>query len=146
VRSATPEAVTEARVRRILDGETDSGELRVDARYRPAEGAGAARGALTVRVRLAEGPRTAPEPAAVPVRVTVAYADRSPGEGGGARFEHQVLADQDWLGELWSREMVIEPPAGSQWVVVVVEDLAGGQWGSWEVEVGPPPAEDADGG
>jgi hypothetical protein len=145
VHSATPEAVTEARVRRILDGETDSGELLVDARYRATDAEGAARGVLTTQVRLTPRSSQAPDPAPVPVRLTVAYADRSPGEGGGATFEHELLEGQDWQGEFWRREQVIEPPAGAQWVVVVVEDLSSGAWGSWEVEVGPPPEEDDEG-
>ncbi len=149
VRSSTPELVTRARVRRILDGEADSGELVVDARFvpRPASASAGARsgpagGVLRTRVRLDGHGGQSPDPKRVPVRWTRAFADRPPGEGGTLTFDHELLVDQDWTGDWWSREEVIEPPPGALWVVVVVEDLATGRWGSWEVEVAAPPEDD----
>ncbi len=142
VRSSIPHQVTRARVRRILDGETDSGELVVDASYRPsAEGEeGTGHGIIRARVHLGKGQSV--DLLHVPVRLSVAFVDGPPGEGGVVDFSRQLLLDQDWTGEWWSRELAIDPPAGALWAVVVVEDLSTGQWGSWEVEVGAAVEED----
>ena len=144
VRSSTPEPVTRARVRRILDGEADSGELVVDARFTPPSSgqADAAGGLLRARVRLDRRGGLTPDPKRVPVRLTRAFADRPPSEGGTLRFDHELLVDQDWTGDWWSREEAIDPPPWALWAVVVVEDLATGRWGSWEVEVAAPPEDD----
>jgi hypothetical protein len=129
VRSSTPEAVAEARVRRILEGEPDVGDLLASARFRPGSDGGA--GSLQVSLDLAKAPLEAPYPARCIVRLTVAEG----GEGKPLTFRHQLLTDQDLSGSSWSVDTAVSPAPDSEYLVVVVEELTGGQWASQEVEL-----------
>lgn len=130
VRSSTPEAVVEARVRRILDGEIEAGDLVVQATFKPEE-PGSRTGVLEAKLDLSRpGPRP-PRAEQASVRVTVAWG----AEDGEPAFRHEVLYKQDLTGSFWSYGGPITLPQEAAWVLVVVEELAGGGWGSWAVEL-----------
>lgn len=137
VRSSTPEAVAEARVRRILVGEPDVGDLAVSARYRspedgrdPGPATGAATGALTVRLDLSAKGSRPPDPEQAALRVTTAYGP----EDGRPTFQHKILLAQDLSGPTWSYELPLAVPESADWIVVVVEDLMSGAWGARDVQ------------
>jgi hypothetical protein len=136
VRSSTPEVVAEARARRILEGEYEVGDLAVSARFRreagqaPAAGDGLATGVLTTRLDLAAQGSRPPEPKRATLRLTVAYGR----EDGAPSFQHEVLTGQDLSGATWSHDQVLTLPADAEWIVVLVEELAGGAWGARDVK------------
>ncbi len=132
VRSGAPEALSEARVRRIRAGEMEVGDLALAARLTRAENAaaGAIEGNLSLLLDLARrGSRPASAGKSL-LRLTLAYGK----EDGPPSFEHRLLADQDLLGTSWSHEEAIRLPAGTEWLLVLLEDLASGSWGARDVE------------
>ncbi len=128
VRSSTPEPVAEARVRRILVGEPEVGDLAVSARYQDSAD-GRAGGTLTVRLDLAAKGSRPPEPERAALRVTVAWGP----EDGRPTFQHKILLGQNLTGPAWSYELPLALPPGTDWIVAVVEDLASGAWGARDV-------------
>jgi len=132
VRSATPEVVAEARVRRIVSGDYEVGDLAVAARFRrEGEGGnGLVTGILSTTLDLTgEGIRL-PDPAHSPLRLTVAWGS----EDGPPTFQHEILKDQDLSGPRWTREAPLTLPDSAEWVVVVVEELLSGSWGARDTE------------
>ncbi len=129
VRSSTPEAVAEARVRRILVGEPEVGDLAVSARYQPAEG-GRGAGTLTVRLDLAAKGSRPPDPEQAALRLTVAFGP----EDGRPTFQHKILLAQNLAGPAWSYDLPLAAPDSADWIVVVVEELASGGWGARDVQ------------
>jgi hypothetical protein len=136
VRSATPEAVTEARVRRIVEGEPEVGDLAVSARFRREEGSGGAggdrrfTGVLTVRLDLAARGSRPPDPQRATLRLSVGYGR----EDGAPAFQHEILAAQDLSGPAWSHDKPLAIPADAEWIVALVEELASGAWGARDAE------------
>ncbi len=124
VRSSTPEAVAEARVRRIVTGEPELGELALSARKRTS----GADGKISVSLRLDLGASAQAEPSSLEstLRLTVASGI----EGGPARFTHHLLVGQKLSGALWSHELPLDLTGDEEWLVLVVEDLATGAWGA----------------
>ncbi len=136
VRSATPEGVTEARVRRILAGEPEVGSLAVSARFqaepassgRPSDGLKV--GTLRLGLDLTRRGSRPPEPASSTLRLTIAYGR----EDGAPSISHEVLSRQDLSGATWSYEKALTLPEDAVWLIVVVEDLASGEWGARDLE------------
>ncbi|HEX3126213.1 MAG TPA: hypothetical protein VH394_02690 [Thermoanaerobaculia bacterium] len=103
-RSSTPEAVAEARLRRLLAGDSLSSSLplRVEA------------GTITV------APFSAPEPAvAGPVRISIVQADGT--------VRHELAPGIESPEKGWSHGLPDGPP-GDQPLAVLVEDLARERW------------------
>ena len=128
VRSATPEAVVEARVRRIVSGELDAGDLTVSAKLGAASDSGDR--SLEVKLDLTPSEPVIPFADSAAVRVTVADG----GEGRATEFTHMVAERQDLSGTFWAYGAPITAPAEAEWIVVVVEELGGGAWGSWALQ------------
>lgn len=135
VRSSTPEAVAEARVRRIVAGEYEVGELALSAQWRreattaPSTD-GLSNGTLAVKVDLADRAAGDPDAKRTTVRLTVAHGR----EGAAASYQHLVLTGQDFSGTVWTHELPLSLPADTEWLVAVVEDLASGSWGARDLE------------
>ncbi|HEX4955092.1 MAG TPA: hypothetical protein VF017_17010 [Thermoanaerobaculia bacterium] len=128
LRSATPEALAEARVRRILAGENEIGELALGARFVSEPVAGK----RTVRLTLDLSRRgSKPEVGkGALLRLTLA----SGREEGQPTFEHRLLKDQDLSAAIWTRDEAVPLPADAEWMIVLVEDLASGMWGARDLE------------
>ena len=112
VRSATPRALSEARLRNALAGDEDSSPLAVEARGEPVAGGTA------VSLRITPPPGSAGA-AAGPVRVSFGYAET---EGEEVKFEH--LEQTSGLGGPvwnWSGVVPFHDPCGK--LAVEVEDL-----------------------
>lgn len=133
VRSATPEAVAEARVRRMLAGWFEVGDLALVARFerqQESRDEGLVTGVLTTRLDLTAGRPEAPDLQHANLRLTIAYGS----EEGAPSFQHQVLEEQDLSGAGWSHEKTLTLPADGEWIVVLVEELASGTWGAQDLE------------
>lgn len=122
VRSSTPDAVAEARVRRIVTGEPEMGELALSARLQGGKSGEAS--TLVLRLDLTSSQRFSAERSTL--RLTVAAGI----EDGPARFTHHLLAGQKLTGALWSHDLPVELSGEEEWLVVLVEDLATGVWGA----------------
>jgi tetratricopeptide (TPR) repeat protein len=127
VRLSTPPAVAALRLRRLLAGEVETGELKVDCRFRSREEAQAGFGGEIV-ARLLPGSEEwlEGEREDTPLRVSVGL--------GGPETEPLVLHDLLPLGKLvtsgeWLYRREVEPDRDYSWLAVVVEDLATGVWG-----------------
>ncbi len=129
VRSSTPEAVAEARLRQVLaEPHQAAGTLAVTAQVGRPEGRDdPARAALEVRVDLAAlGTR-----ADTVLRLTLAFQP----DAGEVVMRHQRFAGEDlarWVDWRY-RETIAVPPA-SRWLGVLVEDLVSGEWGATVLE------------
>jgi hypothetical protein len=112
VRSATPRALSEARLRNALAGDEDPSPIAVEARGEPVPGGTA------VSLRITPPPGSAGA-AAGPVRVSFGYAET---EGEEVKFEH--LEQTSGLGGpvwRWSGVVPFHDPCGK--LAVEVEDL-----------------------
>lgn len=130
VRSATPEGVTEARIRRIVVGEAEVGDLALSAKLRSEDEVGTGWQILKLRLDLAAAGSRPPEPERATLRLTVARG----GDGVRTSFQHEILTGQDLTGPSWTKDVPVEVGAGIDWVVVLVEDLASGIWGARDLE------------
>lgn len=126
VRSGTPEAVAEARVRRIVRGEYEVGDLAVLARPVPSEP-----NQIEVSLDLVGTAVRLPDPGSSPLRVTLAYG----AEGKRPTFQHRILTGQDLAGSRWTERLPLDAPAGTEYVIVVVEELYSGAWGARDVSL-----------
>lgn len=122
-RSATPQAVSEARLRTILQG-------------------GKAGGGLPLSARLAAGPerrlelvlRPSDKPTVVgPLRLSLAF------EGAeGPSIRHEILKESLVAEGEWRRTVPVSVPAGSRQVAVLLEDLGQGEWDAELLPVAAP--------
>lgn len=134
-RSSTPETVTAARLRRLLDGGLEKGLLDVALRFHPtAPGPGKVAGERRGEVEIGIDLPLAAEQETV-VRVTLGFAgpesapivrseasDRlPPADPGPWRYRTDVTLDEDQI-----------------WVAVLVEDLNTGTWGAEMIELDEP--------
>jgi Ca-activated chloride channel family protein len=115
----TPQAVSDARIRRILNDQLDEGELLISAAARPSA---TDRTELHVQVQSEGQPAGSIDPTAV--RVTVAIAV------DGERTEVRHYADPKDQGEGILTLEAIGSSEEDMPVVVLVEDLASGLWGA----------------
>ncbi|MCB1057790.1 MAG: hypothetical protein KDD11_20000 [Acidobacteria bacterium] len=140
VRSSTPEGVSAARARRMVEGDElppdPRADLETSARYLP--GTSAASGSVEVDLsNLVEVPEGTP-PQSLLVRVTLAL--------GGPDLAPEVQSD---LLELrrsptpnqrrWSLPVTLPP--GTDRITVVIEDLGTGSWSGQTLELGDPVGE-----
>ena len=125
-RSATPETVAAARVRRLVAGERTGGDLPLSAEFESAGPLSHRRGTLVLR--LGRVPVAAPEAAqegAAIRRLTLGFA----GPDFEPLIEHRPLDPLPMVdGETWTHRAELELPADRPWLVVVVEDLETGSW------------------
>jgi hypothetical protein len=116
LRSATPEAVAEARLRRLLGGEAPpGGSLPLDVRVPAGPPTG---------LRLAVAPFAAEPTPAAPVRVSIAWT----GPDETIIVRHETLPGIEDPGEGWSAALPLPAPPGTRQVAVLVEDLARERW------------------
>ncbi len=128
LRSATPEALAEARVRRILAGENEIGDLALAARFVSPPAAGQRSVRLTLDLsRNGSKPETGKGSL---LRLTLA----SGREDGEPTFEHRLLTEQNLAAASWTRDEAVTLPADAEWMIVLVEDLASGLWGARDLE------------
>lgn len=116
LRSSTPEELTAARLRLLLEGEALSGDFELDASWAPGAGGGTSE---TLRIHFEPPAKSESEDdEAGPVRVTWGWI--GPGgeiETGGRLFTR------------FSQTLPIEVPAGVESFAVVADDLALERWG-----------------
>ena len=130
-RSSTPESVSAARVRRLLDGEPTGGDLGFDVRFeRQGE----------VHLELTPPGATAAAEIATEDREDAASETQlrlTLGVGGPdvePTVEHRRLGTQT-SGNVWSYQVGFRMPKDRSWLAVVVEDLEAGTWGGQLIEV-----------
>jgi hypothetical protein len=112
VRSATPLAVTEARLRNALAGDEEPSPLSLAVRCH------AVRGGTAVDLRLTPPPSSANQ-AAGPVRVSFAHAEAAPAE---VEFDHREEV-RGLRGPVWTWSGVVSLQDPSAPLAVEVEDL-----------------------
>jgi hypothetical protein len=130
VRSATPLAVTEARLRNALAGDNEPSPLALAVRYH------AVHGGTAVDLRLTPPPNTAGQ-AAGPVRVSFAHLDATPAD---VEFDHREEA-RGLRGPVWTWSGVVPVQDLCGPLAVEVEDLGLGVRAA--VAIRPPAAERA---
>lgn len=129
-RSSTPHLVAESRLRRLAGGECLDRALDVSASFVEAASAGEqAAGSSLLRVRVAPVDLGRRESIGH-VRVTVGFLATS----GALSFDHRVDYDAPRLGDAWEYTLAIQIPAGTERLVVGVEDLSLEEWGATTVE------------
>ena len=127
-----PESVAALRVRRLLRGEPDDGDLDVAAVLRIAQGpetndeATDLSGELEARLQLRDvyGEDFRPDSASFRVTLGVAMPGDRP------RVERTVVTGQNLTGLAeWQYRTLLDIPAGASEVAILVEDLAMERWG-----------------
>jgi tetratricopeptide (TPR) repeat protein len=132
VRLSTPPAVAALRLRRLLAGELETGELKVDCHFRSSEELDTGfRGEVLARLRAGSEGWLEGEREDTPLRVSIGL--------GGPELEPLVLHDLVPLGQAvssgeWLYRREVDPSEGYSWLAVVVEDLATGVWGGGMTE------------
>jgi tetratricopeptide (TPR) repeat protein len=132
VRLSTPPAVAALRVRRLLAGELETGELNVDCRFRDREETETSlRGEVLARLGSGSEGWIEGKRENTPLRVSVGL--------GGPELEPLVLHDLVPLGQAvtpgeWLYRREVGPNEDYSWIAVVVEDLATGVWGGGMTE------------
>lgn len=121
-----PAAVAELRVRRLLLGAPDDGDLDVAAVVRVGEPGESPAGDLEARLQLGDlyGEDTRPGDAAFRVTVGIAVAGEAP------RTRLETVTGQDLTGlREWRYRSTVDLPAEATEVAVLVEDLVHERWG-----------------
>ncbi len=137
-RSATPETVATARVRRMLAGDSTDGELGIDvseAATLPPGPPGGAAGEVTVKLL----PSSHDSGGELLMRVTVAAG--APDVLARVWHGSPEILSPDAVSE-WSHRHRIELTPGDSLVAVHVEDLYSGSWGTALVAVKDPDRDD----
>jgi hypothetical protein len=123
-RSSTPDEVSAARLRRLLDGAADRGTLEVAA----AAGQPAPR-SLRVTVRPFTAPNALP---AGPFRISLAFAGPTLATPA---VQHRLITRADLTEKGWTETLPLDPPPGARRLAVAVEDLNHQLWGATVVEL-----------
>jgi len=122
VRSGTPAPVAEARIRRLMGGSLEADVLVVSARWLPD-------GLLRVQI---EHPHADDLLTFGPAVIRITFGKES--ADGSIRFEHVIDGHSETTADSWSLDAALDIAPSTERIVILVENLADGDWGAEALE------------